>query len=76
MLYTFLTYLLNKEKISDADFRRRIRIVNNLVTNSGNAELINSESRNNGNQIPDMLEQVDNIIKVQGLGLKVISIEK
>lgn len=62
MLYAFLTYLLNVDKISDADFRRRLRIVNNLVTNSGNAELSNSETRNNGNRIPAMLEQVDSII--------------
>ena len=62
MLYAFQTYLLNAEKISDADFRRRIRIVNNLVTNSGDAELSNSTARNNGNRIPAMLEQVDKII--------------
>lgn len=62
MLYAFQTYLLNREKISDADFRRRIRIVNNLVTNSGDAELSNSEKRNNGNRIPAMLEQVDSIL--------------
>lgn len=62
MLYAFQTYLLNREKISDEDFRRRIRIVNNLVTNSGDAELSNSKTRNNGNRIPAMLEQVDSII--------------
>ncbi len=62
MLYAFQTYLLNEEKISDKDFRRRIRIVNNLVTNSRDAELSNSENRNNGNRIPAMLEQVDSII--------------
>ncbi|MCR5834707.1 MAG: hypothetical protein K6G55_08695 [Selenomonadaceae bacterium] len=62
MLYAFLVYVLNRNSISDADFRRRIRIVNNLVINSGNAELSNSEARNNGNRIPAMLEQVDNII--------------
>ena len=62
MFYAFQTYLLNAKNISDADFRRRIRIVNNLVTNSANAELSNSETRNNGNRIPAMLEQVDSII--------------
>ncbi len=62
MLYAFQTYLLNADKISDADFRRRIRIVNNLVTNSGDAELSNSPLRNNGNRIPAMLEQADNIL--------------
>ena len=62
MLYAFMVYLTNSDKISDANFRRRIRIVNNLVNNSGDAELSNSESRNNGNRIPAMLEQVDSII--------------
>ena len=62
MLYAFQTYLLNEDKNSDADFRRRIRIVNNLVANSGGAEFSNSPLRNNGNRIPAMLEQVDNIL--------------
>ena len=62
MLYAFMVYRMNAGKISDADFRRRIRIVNNLVNNSGDAELSNSENRNNGNRIPAMLEQVDSII--------------
>ena len=63
ILYAFVVYLTNGDKISDEDFRRRIRIVNNLVSNSGEAELSNSEARNNGNRIPAMLEQVDSIIK-------------
>ena len=62
MLYAFLIYLLNRKNISDANFRRRIRIVNNLVTNSGDAELSNSETRHNGNRIPAMFEQVESII--------------
>ena len=62
MLYAFQVYLLNTNKVFDADFRRRIRIVNNLVINSADAELSNSETRNNGNRIPAMLEQVDSII--------------
>lgn len=60
MLYAFVVYRMNK--IDDADFRRRIRIVNNLVSNSGDAELSKSESRNNGNRISAMIEQVDSII--------------
>ena len=62
MLYAFQTYLLNANKISDADFRRRIRIVNNLVENSLGAEMSNSPLRKNGNRISAMLEQVDNIL--------------
>lgn len=62
MLYAFLVYLLNKEKVSDEDFRRRIRTVNNLVSNSEGAEISDSESRQGGNRLPAILKQVDNII--------------
>lgn len=34
LLYAFLKYPVNGENISDADFRWRLRIVNNLVSNS------------------------------------------
>ncbi len=34
LLYSFIQYLLNKECISEADFRRRLRIINNLAKNS------------------------------------------
>lgn len=61
MLYAFLFYLLNSDKISDRDFIRRIRIVNNLVNNSV-AELSDSEKRNGGNRLPAMLKQVESII--------------
>lgn len=32
MLYAFLVYLRNRDAISDADFRCRVRIVNNLIS--------------------------------------------
>lgn len=64
MLYAFVVYLMNRDsgKISDADFRRRIRIVNNLVNNSLNTEISDSESRQGGNRLPAMLKQIDSII--------------
>lgn len=66
MLYAFVVYLMNNltnsEKISDADFRRRIRIVNNLVTNSLGSEISESESRQGGNRLPAMIRQIDSII--------------
>ena len=61
MLYAFLFYLLNNEKISDKDFMRRIRIVNNLVNNSVD-ELSDSEKRQGGNRLPAMLKQIESII--------------
>jgi len=61
-LYAFLFYLLNREKIPAEKFQRRIRIINNLVNNSGSGELSDSESRNNGNRIPAMLRQIESIL--------------
>ena len=62
LLYAFLEYLLNYEDIYDEDFRRRIRIVNNLVINSEYSELSDSETRQGGNRMPAILEQVKNIV--------------
>ena len=61
MLYAVLVYL-KSQNISDEDFRRRIRIVNNLVINSADSEISDSETRQGGNRIPTMLKQVENII--------------
>lgn len=61
MLYAFITYLLNRDKISDKDFRRRIRIINNLVNNSED-DISNSDKRQSGNRLPPILQQTDSII--------------
>lgn len=61
LLYAFINYCINMEKIEEQDFRRRIRIVNNLINNSED-EISNSENRTGGNRIPAILEQVDSII--------------
>ena len=62
MLYAFLCYLWNREKISDADFRRRIRIVNNLINNSLGGEISNSNERQGRNTLPSILRQVFSIV--------------
>ena len=59
-LYAFLIYLLNRDKISDKNFRRRIRMVNNLINNS--EDISDSEDRQSGNRIPAMLKQIDSIV--------------
>ena len=61
MLYSFVTYLLNKNSIKDEEFRRRIRIIKNLVDNS-EYEISDSETRAGGNRMPAILQQVENII--------------
>ena len=62
LLYAFQKYLLERDKISDEDFRRRLRVINNLVNNSLNAEMSDSEERNNGNRFAVMLNQADDIL--------------
>jgi len=62
LLYSFLIYLFNRENISEQDFCRRIRIINNLLINSEASELSDSESRQGGNRLPAMLKQVESIL--------------
>ncbi len=54
LLYSFLIYLEHQEDIPDQTFRRRLRIVNNLVRNSSNT--LRSEF------MKELLLQVDKII--------------
>ena len=61
-LYAVISYLLNKDTISNAEFSRRLRIVNNLTQNSED-EISDSEFRTSGNRMPAILKQVDAIIK-------------
>lgn len=61
MLYAFVTYFLNRNKVTDDEFRRRIRIIRNLVKNSED-EISDSETRAGGNRMPAILKQVDSLI--------------
>lgn len=61
LLYAATTYLLNKETISEYEFQRRLRIVNNLIQNSED-EISDNELRSSGNRMPAILKQVDDII--------------
>lgn len=62
LLYAFLKYMIERKNISDEDFRRRIRAINNLINNSLDAEMSDSEERNNGNRFVRMLRQVEYIL--------------
>lgn len=62
LLYAVISYLLNRATISDSEFSRRLRIVNNLIQNSED-EISDSELRTSGNRMPAILKQVDVIIK-------------
>lgn len=61
LFYAFLTYCINIDKIDEKDFKRRIRIINNLINNS-EYEISGSTTRTGGNRIPAILKQVDSII--------------
>lgn len=63
LLYAIISFLLNQDErnISDNQFVRRLRIVNNLIRNSED-EVSDSEFRSSGNRLPAILKQVDAII--------------
>lgn len=58
LLYAIITYLRNQGKVTESEFRRRIRIVNNLIQNSEDAV----SDRSDRNRIPGILAQIDSII--------------
>jgi len=62
LLYAFTTYLLNISSISEEQFIRRLRMVNNLIKNS-QYEISDSADRTGGNRMPEILKQVDSIIE-------------
>ena len=66
LLYTFIAYRVYNNQhptdpIAEDDFRRRLRIVSNLVKNSSD-EISDSEQRQGGNRLPAILKQVDSIV--------------
>ena len=72
ILYAFIQYAFNKTLITDEQMSERIRIVNNLISNSAD-EINDSENRVGGNRLPSILEQTKSII-VNGVILDNISI--
>lgn len=57
LLYGIVVYLLHRDVISEKDFLRRLRVINNLVQNSQD-EISDSETRTGGNRMPAILRQV------------------
>lgn len=58
LLYAITVYLQNIDKLTENDFKRRIRIVNNLIQNSEDE----ISDRTDRNRIPAILEETDAII--------------
>lgn len=61
LLYAVICYLRNKNNISEEQFARRFRIINNLVQNSED-EISDSVNRSSGNRMPVILIQAEGII--------------
>ena len=61
MLYSFMLYLMKNDSIKELDFRRRLRVVVNLLKNSRN-EVVDNPNGDAGNRMPANLLQVKNII--------------
>ncbi len=68
LLYAFLQYALNASSISKEEFSERIRVVNNLISNSDD-EINDSDNRTGGNRLPAILQQTKSII-VDGIILE------
>lgn len=62
LLYAFIVYRQNINEIREEDFRRRIRIINNLIQNSS-YQISDSENRSSGNTMPAIIKQTDSIIR-------------
>lgn len=61
LLYAYVIYRQNLANVSEGAFRRRLRILNNLILNSSD-QISDSEERQGGNRLPAILRQVDKII--------------
>lgn len=61
LLYAVIAYITHMDTVSEVQFARRLRIVNNLISNS-NDEVSDSESRQGGNRMPAILKQIDSIM--------------
>lgn len=62
LFYGFVVFVLNKDRVSNEQFAERIRIISNLVENSSDEIGSDSETRQGGNRIPDVLKQTDSIV--------------
>ena len=61
LLYALTIFLQNRAIVTDDQFSRRLRIINNLIQNSED-EISDSEARASGNRMPAILSQVDSIV--------------
>lgn len=58
LLYAIICYLQNRGTVTDSEFIKRLRIINNLIQNSADE----ISDRSDRNRIPAILQQVDSIM--------------
>ncbi len=58
LLYAFICYMQNREKITEAEFSRRLRMLHNLIRNSEDE----ISDRQNRNRMPNIIRQTAHII--------------
>lgn len=58
LLYAVTVFLCNRERVSNADFIKRIRCINNLIQNSADE----ISDRTNHNRMPAIIKQTDAIL--------------
>lgn len=66
-LYAITSYLIHFDTVTEEQFVRRLRTINNLILNSED-EISDSEARASGNRMPAILAQVDHIVTTGNIG--------
>jgi len=61
LLFAIVTYLEHKDTVTEDQFRRRLRVINNMVRNSED-QIRDSVRGSSGNRMPAIVKQVEEII--------------
>lgn len=61
LLYAIVVYLMNRDSVTEQQFIRRLRIIQNLIRNSSD-EISDSLIGQGRNRMPNILKQVDSIV--------------
>ncbi|MCH5217666.1 MAG: DUF262 domain-containing protein [Muribaculaceae bacterium] len=62
LFYAFLFWIEKQDIVTEKDFRRRLRIVVNLIKNSSN-EVVDNPKGDAGNRMPAILRQIEGIVQ-------------
>lgn len=62
LFYAFLYWIERQDVVTEMDFRRRLRIVVNLIKNSSN-EVVDNPKGDAGNRMPAIIRQIEGIVQ-------------